>query len=41
MKKFNLFGPPAMIFYKNGKEQKEKRVIGFKEPKEFLKVLNL
>ena len=39
MKKFNLFGPPAMIFYKNGKEQKSKRVIGFKDPKQFLKII--
>ena len=39
MKKFNLFGPPAMIFFKNGKEEKSKRMIGFKEPEEFLKII--
>ena len=39
MKKFNLFGPPAMIFYKNGKEEKSKRMIGFKNPEQFLKII--
>ena len=39
MKKFNLFGPPAMIFYKNGKEEKHKRIIGFKNPKDFLEII--
>ena len=39
MKKFNLFGPPAMIFFKDGKEEKNKRMIGFKEPKEFLEII--
>ena len=39
MKKFNLFGPPAMIFFKNGKEEKSKRMIGFKDPEQFLKII--
>ena len=39
MKKFNLFGPPAMIFYKNGKEEEHKRTIGFKNPKDFLEII--
>ncbi|MEA3499048.1 MAG: protein-disulfide reductase DsbD [Campylobacterota bacterium] len=39
MKKFNLFGPPAMIFYKDGKEEKSKRMIGFKNPQQFLKIV--
>jgi len=39
MKKFNLFGPPAMIFYKNGKEEKQKRIIGYKDAKEFLEII--
>ena len=39
MKKFNLFGPPAMIFYENGKELQEKRIIGFKNPDEFMQNL--
>jgi thioredoxin:protein disulfide reductase len=37
MKKFNLFGPPALIFYKNGKEELNKRIIGYKNPDEFIK----
>jgi len=40
MKKFNLFGPPAMIFYRNGKEEKHKRMIGFKNPKDFLEIIS-
>jgi thiol:disulfide interchange protein DsbD len=40
-KRFNIFGPPALIFFdKNGKEIKHKRVIGFKPPKEFLKIID-
>lgn len=39
MKKFNLFGPPALIFYKDGVEEKNKRIIGFKNAKEFLKIV--
>ncbi|MGB3750425.1 MAG: thioredoxin domain-containing protein, partial [Arcobacteraceae bacterium] len=36
MKKFNLFGPPALIFYKDGKEELQKRIIGFKNADEFM-----
>jgi thiol:disulfide interchange protein DsbD len=39
MKKFNLFGPPALIFYENQKELKEKRIIGYKNPDEFLEII--
>jgi thiol:disulfide interchange protein DsbD len=39
MKKFNLFGPPAMIFYHNGKILDQKQMIGYKNPKEFLKII--
>lgn len=39
MKKFNLFGPPAMIFYENQKELQHKRIIGFKNADEFLENL--
>ncbi len=39
LKHFNIFGPPAIVFFKNGKELKHLKVIGFKEPKEFLKIL--
>ncbi|PIF04044.1 MAG: thiol:disulfide interchange protein [Arcobacter sp.] len=40
MKKFNLFGPPALIFYKDGKEERNKRIIGYKNPQEFLENIN-
>ena len=40
MKKFNLFGPPALIFYKDGKEQLNKRIIGYKNPQEFMENIN-
>ena len=40
MKKFNLFGPPALIFYKDGKEELNKRIIGYKNPKEFMEIIN-
>jgi len=40
MKKFNLFGPPALIFYKDGKEELSKRIIGYKNPKEFMENIN-
>ncbi len=39
LKKFSLFGPPGVVFYKNGKELKNLRVVGFKEPNKFLKYL--
>ncbi|MEA3384227.1 MAG: protein-disulfide reductase DsbD [Campylobacterota bacterium] len=39
MKKYNLFGPPALIFYKDGVEEKNKRIIGYKNPKEFLSIV--
>ncbi|MCD4756657.1 MAG: protein-disulfide reductase DsbD [Arcobacteraceae bacterium] len=39
MKKFNLFGPPALIFYKDGVEEKSKRIIGFKNAEDFLKIV--
>lgn len=39
-KKFNLFGPPALIFYdEEGNEIKENRVIGYIPPDELLKKL--
>ena len=40
MKKFNLFGPPALIFYKDGKEELNKRIIGYKNPQEFMENIN-
>ncbi len=39
MKKFNIFGPPALVFFENGVELKDKRIIGYKPPKEFLKIV--
>ncbi len=39
LKHFNIFGPPAIVFFKDGKELKHLKVVGFKEPKEFLKIL--
>jgi thiol:disulfide interchange protein DsbD len=39
MKKFNIFGPPALVFLENGVELKEKRIIGYKPPSEFLKIV--
>lgn len=40
MKRFRLFGPPAIVFLDNqGAEKSEKRVIGFMPPEQFKKVL--
>ncbi len=38
-KRFGLFGPPGIIFFKNGKEVQGKKIIGYKPPEEFLKLL--
>ena len=40
LKEFGLFGPPAIMFFKNGEELKSKRIIGFKNAKVFLAHLN-
>jgi thioredoxin:protein disulfide reductase len=40
MKKFNVFGPPALIFWdKDGKREPAKRIIGYKAPKDFLAII--
>ncbi len=39
LKRFNVFGPPAIIFLKNGKELKSLKVVGYINAKEFEKVL--
>jgi thiol:disulfide interchange protein DsbD len=40
MKEFNVFGPPALIFWdKDGNIQKNKRIVGYKPPKEFLNLI--
>ena len=42
MKKFNIFGPPAIIFFNNsGVEIRQIRTIGFKNAKEFKKILQI
>ena len=42
MKRFNIFGPPAILFFDNaGDEVKQIRTIGFKNPKEFKKILQI
>lgn len=40
LNKFGLFGPPAIMFFKDKQELKSKRIIGFKDSKEFLEQLN-
>jgi thiol:disulfide interchange protein DsbD len=35
MKKFNLFGPPGLIFYREGKELQPLQVVGYVEPRAF------
>ncbi len=39
LKRFGLFGPPAILFFKNGKELRSLRIVGYKSPDEFLKIL--
>ena len=42
MKEFNIFGPPAILFFDNaGNEIRKIRTIGFKNPKEFKKILQI
>lgn len=36
MKKYSVFGPPTLIFYKNTKELKNKQIVGFIGANEFL-----
>jgi len=41
MKKFQVFGPPALIFFdENNKQIKAAKIIGYKNPQEFLEVIN-
>ncbi len=41
MKKFNIFGPPGMIFWdENNKEIKAAKIVGYKNPKDFLEIVN-
>jgi len=39
LKRFGIFGPPGIIFFKNGQEIPHLRVVGFKPPEQFLPVL--
>ena len=42
MTQFNIFGPPAILFFNNsGNEIRQIRTIGFKNPKDFKKILQL
>jgi len=37
MREFNLFGPPAMVFYDtDGQELRHRRVVGYLNPERFL-----
>lgn len=39
LKKFGIFGPPAIVFFKNKKELKNLQIVGFKNPDVFLQTL--
>lgn len=39
-KRFGLFGPPGILFFKNGEEIKKARIIGYQPPEKFLAHLN-
>ena len=39
-KRFGLFGPPGILFFKDGKEVENARVIGYQPPEKFLTHLN-
>jgi thiol:disulfide interchange protein DsbD len=37
MKRFNIIGPPAILFFsKDGKEIKDRRLVGYNDPQSFL-----
>lgn len=39
--RFKVFGPPALIFWdKNGQEINKAKIIGYKNPEDFLKIIN-
>jgi thioredoxin:protein disulfide reductase len=40
MANFKLFGPPAILFFKDKKEHEESRIVGYKNPEDFMKFLN-
>ena len=39
LKSFGLYGPPAILFFKRDKELKKYRVVGYKNPQEFMRIL--
>lgn len=39
LEKFNLFGPPGLIFYRGGEELKSMQIVGFVQPRQFEKHL--
>jgi thiol:disulfide interchange protein DsbD len=39
LKRFNLFGPPGIVFFKDKEELKNITIIGYKDPKEFLEII--
>ncbi len=39
MRHFGIFGPPAILFFRDGKEIASQRVSGYKPPDEFLKII--
>ena len=39
LKRFNIFGPPAIVFFKNGKELKSSKVVGYVNAEKLQKVL--
>ena len=39
MKRFGIYGPPAILFFDQGKEQRAKRISGYKSPEDFLEIL--
>ena len=39
LSQFTLYGPPAVLFFKDGKEVSESRIIGFVDANEFLEII--
>ncbi len=39
MKHFGIFGPPAILFFRDGRELAAKRISGYKSPEAFLRIL--
>ncbi len=39
LRSFGLYGPPAILFFKDGKEFEDLRIVGYKDPDSFLQIL--